>query len=357
MLQPEGHSAGDRIFEGAADVERVPAPRRLLEIVVLLLAAAIASFLLFVPPVVGLADQTDFARVMEGVGIQYPSSVPNSQRYWCYLETTYPLAPLHLPPFASSESVFVILARVMAYNSISLQVLPYSPSPAADLVALGLDPTFTRYSGTSAFQASAPSYNPASFPQRASYGRLLTFYLSRPARLLGLTSRGIEAALSNRVAMLGNYERSAGRPCQSLSPAFSLWDSTRKTLRNPWLVAAFLLLNIMVPLAVSLHVDDTRTSVLLQFHATMALTACLLFYAAIMADGNEFQKHLFVFNFLFDCCLAADVLWVAERLHSIACSVRAVVRFGYLNGHRSTFDLAVRPLFANDASLEHDRAR
>ena len=118
--------------------------------------------------------------------------------------------------------------RINLYNSIFLQVLPYSPSPGADLGALGLDPALARYSGTSVFQGNAPFYNPALFPQHASYGRLLAFYLSHPAPLYGLTNRGIEAALSNRFAMLGNYERSAGRPCQSLSSVFSLWDSGHK---------------------------------------------------------------------------------------------------------------------------------
>jgi len=63
--------------------------------------------------------------------------------------------------------------------------------------------------------------------------------------------------------------------------------------------------------------------VLLQFHASMALAAGLLFYAAILGDGNEFQKHLFVFNFLFDGCLVADVLWFTEGFSSITRSVRA----------------------------------
>ncbi len=136
-------------------------------------------------------------------------------------------------PIASAFLLGPISAvrSVNLYNSIFLQVLPGSTSPAADLVALGLDPSLARYAGASAFVAGVPLYNAAmSFTQQASYLRLLTFYLSRPARLLDLTGRGIEAALSNRVAMLGNYERSSGGPCQALSPSFGMWDAARKTL-------------------------------------------------------------------------------------------------------------------------------
>jgi hypothetical protein len=64
----------------------------------------------------------------------------------------------------------------------------------------------------------------------------------------------------------------------------------------------------MLPLRLSWRIDNARTSVLLQFQASMAASAGVLFFAAILADGNEFQKHLFPFTFLFDCCLIADAV-------------------------------------------------
>ncbi len=79
----------------------------------LLLAAGVGSFLLFVPPVVGLADQRDFGRVMEGVGLKYPDGLPEAKRYFCFLQTTYQIEPLHVPPFLSSESFLVNAPRVL----------------------------------------------------------------------------------------------------------------------------------------------------------------------------------------------------------------------------------------------------
>lgn len=466
-------------------MDRKPAGfHRWLSLVVLLLAAAIGAFLLFVPPAVGLADQGDFARVMHAVGLRYPASVLAAPKpYFCFANMSYRIAPLEVPSYPTSEFVFVSIARIARrlagratvfdmrllglvhllallvavclllhcarnlhpmtqcafavlvllagcdigylayfnsfysepatylfglmfvasvlllvdhpspsrvhlgsvfvtlvlfagakpqnlpvllvvipflafslrritphavgwkftwalgallicagiagagvlvtlnygvrmtnlYNSIFLQVLPYSPSPASDLAALGLDPKMGSFSGQSAFAAQAVMDDPSSFPQQASYLRLLRFYLSRPSRLYELTSRGVGAALSNRVSMLGNYERSVGRPCAALSPAFGVWDEARKLLRSLWLVAAFMLVNMAAPFWFSLRVSNPRISVLLQFQAAMALAAVLVFYTAILGDGNEFQKHLFVFNFLFDGCLVADLLWLIER--------------------------------------------
>jgi hypothetical protein len=69
-----------------------------------------------------------------------------------------------------------------------------------------------------------------------------------------------------------------------------------------------------LPLIASLREKGLRRGVLLQFHAAVACAAVVLFYTAILGDGNEFQKHLFAFNFLFDACLVADVLWFVDRL-------------------------------------------
>jgi len=454
-----------------------------LAVVVLLLAAAIGSFVLFVPPAVGMADQGDFARVLPGAGLKYPASVLAAPRpYFCFANLTYQIVPLQLPDYVTSELAFTSAARIVRrlvgraavfdarvlgavhllallvafalllrcasgltrltqcmlgalllligcdigylayfnsfysesatylfglafiaavillvnhpapsrpqlvavfltlvlfvaakvqnlpvllatvpflaislrrvtprsgewravwvlgvlamsawlsvggvvlkmnykvrmvnlYNSIFLQVLPYSPSPAEDLVALGLDPRLSAYAGQSAFSVHSVVGDPASFPRQASYARLVEFYLARPRRLLALTSRGVRNSLSNRVP-LGNFERAVGRPCTALSKAFSLWDSARKRLHSLWFMAVFLLANIAAPWWLSARAANPRTCVLLQFQAVMASAGVLMFYTAILGDGNEFQKHLFIFNFLFDCCLVADVLWITER--------------------------------------------
>ena len=75
-----------------------------------------------------------------------------------------------------SDTISDKARRMNLYNSIFLQVLPYSPSPGSDLESLGLDPTLVRYSGTSVFQGKAPSISQRSFRSTLPTARLLTFY-------------------------------------------------------------------------------------------------------------------------------------------------------------------------------------
>jgi hypothetical protein len=467
----------------------------LRDILLLALVVGIACWLLFVPPIIGLADQADFGRVMQGAGIDYPDDTPVNQRFFCYVQQVYKLVPPAAAPFASTESIFITLAlglnrlagnravfdiralgavhlaalalvlwfllvlarklgpaarnvfaimvvliacdigylawfhsmylepatyifgllfigsvvlycsakaptpshlafsilallllagaksqnlpllaaglvflifsasrltpafnarwsavwsaaallvclfvasaaqnagvsdrvkRMNLYNSIFLQAVAYSPSAAADLRALGLEPDLVRYAGTSVFDPGVPFYDLTKFPGKASYARLVWFYLRRPVQLIHLTMRGLAESLSNRVYILGNYTSATGQPCQARSSSFAVWDTLRGSLRTPWIVVPLLLLNFFVPLVVSFRAADRRVSVLLQFHATVAAMAVLSFYAAILADGNEFQKHLFPFNFLCDCLLAADILWLMEAWRPIAAGVRGL---------------------------------
>jgi hypothetical protein len=449
----------------------------------LIAAAGAVCFLLFIPPTIGLADQQDFDRVMEGAGIRYPPALPEVDKHWFYFHPIFELETPYKHPFSSPESLFVVFAlflnglagnhyifdlhilgilhavaflgmlylllrcaarlrlrtrillsvlvvlvgcdvgyiayfnsfylepstyifgllfigsvvwmlespeptlrqltaviasaalllsaksqnipllpapllflafglrrgtprtrqwaigwtargvlaagflysllstvgvsdavqRKNLYNEIFMQVLPFSPAPDADLRSLGLDPQVAAASGTSVFELNIPYYDPRVFPARCSYARLAIFYLTHPGRLWMLTKHGMAQALTNHTPELGNYERSAGHPPQALTPAMSWWDSWRGRLREVWLLGPLMLLNLLVPLVCSLRAKDVRTQILLQLHSTVAAMAVLAFYTAVMADGNEFQRHLFASNFFVDCCIVADLLWLAEK--------------------------------------------
>ena len=200
--------------------------------------------------------------------------------------------------------------RLNLYNAIFMRVLPASPTPGEDLQALGLDPSLATYSGTSAFEERSAIKYPQKFPNSATYGRLIYFHVMRPARLLAFTSQGVKAALSNRAEYLGNFESSTGLPCQTMSSAFTAWNMLRSRLRYPWLVALVVLGNIGLPLVFGLRIRQAERRALLLLHASIASMATLAFYTAIFGDGNEWERHLFLFNFLMDCCLAADLVWL-----------------------------------------------
>jgi hypothetical protein len=96
----------------------------------LAVAAAILAAQLFVPPVVGLADNRDYERVMGYAGFQHTTDVP-AERYFSFLRTRYAIvAPgWFRGGYHSSETLLAFLAR---YVHLAL-----SRGPVFDLRVLG----------------------------------------------------------------------------------------------------------------------------------------------------------------------------------------------------------------------------
>jgi 4-amino-4-deoxy-L-arabinose transferase-like glycosyltransferase len=95
---------------------------------VLLIAAAILAYQLFLPPIVGLADSGDFAKIMGQVGLQYQTEDFNA-RYFGYVNQKYDVGP---PWWASgyrtSELLFAAAARFYAngiarHGTLDIRVL------------------------------------------------------------------------------------------------------------------------------------------------------------------------------------------------------------------------------------------
>jgi hypothetical protein len=200
--------------------------------------------------------------------------------------------------------------RVGLYNFIFAELLKHSPDPEADLRELGLSPRLSRYAGTHSWDPQAYRASQL-FPDGAGTVRILGFYLLHPRRLWDLMERGAAVSLSNRYPDLGNFERSLGRPCRSLAASFCIWDTVRRRLNKFPLLAFFVCANTVLPALVSKSRAGPLKP-LLQFHSALGTMAALSFLIAIFGDGNETQKHLFLFNFLYDCCLIGALLWLCS---------------------------------------------
>ncbi|HYX20756.1 MAG TPA: hypothetical protein VFA98_07925 [Thermoanaerobaculia bacterium] len=85
---------------------------RTLVVAVPILAAAALALQLFVPPVIGLADNGDYQRVMGYAGFQHTTS-NDAERYFAFLRTRY--AVVHpgwfRPGYHSSETLLAFVAR------------------------------------------------------------------------------------------------------------------------------------------------------------------------------------------------------------------------------------------------------
>src|SRR5262245_60003912 len=103
---------------------------RILLAVALATAAAILSLQLFVPPVVGLADNRDYERIMGYAGFQHTTADP-AERYFLFLRTKYAVvAPgWFRGGYHSSETLSAFVARGVH--------LTFSKGPVFDLRVLG----------------------------------------------------------------------------------------------------------------------------------------------------------------------------------------------------------------------------
>jgi hypothetical protein len=111
-------------------------PRR-LEIVVLLTLVAVIGYQLFVPPLVGIADNGDSWRVMFPAGLNHRPA-PWGDRFFRYFNSKYAIEtfPRVVPDYLSSSLVFVWMARALNMAVVDRAIFDVRVLAALYLVCL-----------------------------------------------------------------------------------------------------------------------------------------------------------------------------------------------------------------------------
>jgi hypothetical protein len=138
-----------------------------LEAAVLLLASGVLVYQLFLPPVVGLADEGDFVKIMGPVGLKY--QVPDTPaRYYGYLTLRYDIVPpWSKSGYATSEFPLVALARFYAGGIPARGVL--------DIRVLGALHILIFLSALALLLAGSRGWT---LPARLTFAGLLLFFFS-----------------------------------------------------------------------------------------------------------------------------------------------------------------------------------
>jgi hypothetical protein len=207
------------------------------------------------------------------------------------------------------------------YDAVFYGILPGSPDPQSDLIALGLNPGYARYSGTLPWSPGTGVADGAlvnAILANVTPLRLAEFYLRRPARTWRHVRTLLPTYLSLRPEFCGNFDMSAGRPPGARSDAIALWSRFHErglSRIGPLLLVALVLatvggclvsiLNGRPPLVVP-HWTELGT----------CLAACCLtaFLVAALGDAYDNAKHQFLFNLLLDTCL---VFWFVAALQYV----------------------------------------
>ena len=108
---------------------------------------------------------------------------------------------------------------------------------------------------------------------------------------------------------LGNYERSTGKPPQTLSHFFCFWPTIKYYLLagRPLLYLLYILGVVTAAWMLRPNVSGMRP--LLAIVTTMLAVSM----AVVMVDGVESGRHLMVFNFLLDLLAAAVAAFAVDR--------------------------------------------
>lgn len=196
------------------------------------------------------------------------------------------------------------------YDAVFYGILPGSQDPQSDLIALGLNPRYARYSGTLPWSPGtgvADGVLVNAILANVTPLRLAEFYMRRPVRTWRHVRTLLPTYLSLRPEFCGNFDISAGRPPGARSDAIALWSRFHErglSRIGPLLLIALVLATVGGCLV---SILNRRLPVVVRRWTELGtcLAACCLtaFLVAALGDAYDNSKHQFLFNLLLDTCL------------------------------------------------------
>ncbi len=199
------------------------------------------------------------------------------------------------------------------YSLIFCRILPELPSPVQALAELGLPESDVAYSGTHADSSNAAIASlewRIDFNQRVTYTRLAGYYLRNPSVTLHLIWRGLtEDVPGMRPGGFGNYLREDGFPPGTQAQSFGWWSHARSWISWVFpvhIVIFYCLMGVGSFLCFSSRTWAARWP---QYPLVAALAACgaVEFLFALLLDGTEMARHLFLFHVITETLIVSAV--------------------------------------------------
>jgi hypothetical protein len=208
-----------------------------------------------------------------------------------------------------------------SYIAIFEVLLPDSPNPDSDLLALNLKPEWKQYIGTSPYDADGPVETDAAF--RSDFTnrvRTLTiprFLLSRPLQLYRVASTIAPQLVMTLPDYAGYYEQSSGKPPRS--KPFALWSSIRVRIfpASLWLVILYFISGAAAfGLSFRKTVNGCMRGILLLYTLLVGIAA-IIFLVPIVTMASIDTRYSITFVSAFDLCLViAGGLLLNLAVHS-----------------------------------------
>jgi len=217
----------------------------------------------------------------------------------------------------------VTLRSAALYQVVFYEILPHSPTPAADVGELGLDPAWLKYSGTDAFRPGTALADPAfvsRFLDNAGYGKVGRLYLRHPGRFAERLDRASRRVWSLRPSY-GNLEKSDAHPALTLTDRFAVWSRLRLRLFGPhgllWLA---ILLGGNAALALGTYRRASGRGRMFRdgLLAAIAMSGTAFFVCVFTNATPDFSRVFYAAEAVCDLLLVADATWIVVAIATAA---------------------------------------
>jgi len=193
-------------------------------------------------------------------------------------------------------------SEVNLYNAVFVELLPYSPTPEADLEWLGLDPSFINSMDTTVASTRSAVYNPLypQFQEKISLGTIAGFYATHPERLITMGERGVTAMLTPELGYVGSYlEGSDHGPYEKerrFPVVLGLFSAVKAA---PVAFVGMQLVTLLLGLAVAFR----KRSAVGRLAVIMVLGCWFQFWAVMLNGGQaEIYKQMIIAGFMAALC-------------------------------------------------------
>jgi len=223
---------------------------------------------------------------------------------------------------------FVLLALAVTYQAVTPEwlrmkasyiaifsvLLPASPNPEADLLALNLRPEWIRYIGTSPYDADGPVEKDAAFRKeftdRVRTPTIPLFLLARPAQLYRVASHIAPQLVETLPVYAGYYEESSGKPPRTKPSA--PWSSLRARIfpSSLWMLILYFISGVLaLGMGLRRPSDELMRGMLLLYSLLVAFGAIIFLVPLLtMAWFDTRYSITFVSAFDMNLVIAASLL-------------------------------------------------
>lgn len=197
------------------------------------------------------------------------------------------------------------------YYAMNRGVLLYEWQPDNMLKQFNINPQYSMLEGTVGFN-KVPIVDPngeklkKEFYSNYSILSIIVFYLKNPRVLGKMINFGIVNGYSIRPKVLGNYEKSAGKPYRKQSNFFSLWSTIKDRFMPHNTFLTIVAFGIYLYFAIKRYLlaiknDDEDTQLFEEaFLYVFLVGASQIVISVIGAGDGDLGKHVFMFNVSFD---------------------------------------------------------